>query len=182
MPITPNRSYRYPALTDSPNGPVQIGNLATDVDADVTAIKANVDSLRLGTRGARYTQTAAQTLATGGAKVQFQTATKTGTLITASGTGNTDFAVGATGWYMLGANIRYGSSVTAPYLAIRSGTTELSGNNHSGAADGFVNKGTTTAWYAAAGESFNVFVNLSQAGMPLDAGGLTHFWIVYVGP
>jgi hypothetical protein len=42
---------------------------------------------------------------TGGAKVPFQNASKTGSLITASGTDNTDFTV-AIGWIMAGANIR----------------------------------------------------------------------------
>jgi hypothetical protein len=155
-------------------------NLATDVENSLSPVKNNVDGLKLGTRGCRYTQTTAVTLATGGAKVPFQTATKPGSLITASGTGNTDFAVGATGWIMAGANIRYGSGITAPYLAIRLGATELSGNNHTTAADGFVNTGTTTGWYATAGDSFNVFVNLGQS-VPMDINGLTNFWLVYLG-
>lgn len=33
MPTTPKLGLRYPALSDSPNGPVAIGNLASDVDA-----------------------------------------------------------------------------------------------------------------------------------------------------
>jgi hypothetical protein len=32
MPVTPNKGYPYPALTDSPNGPVQIAALANAVD------------------------------------------------------------------------------------------------------------------------------------------------------
>lgn len=41
MPTTP-RGYHYPALTDAPNGPVQIQQLATDIDTDVT--KASLGS------------------------------------------------------------------------------------------------------------------------------------------
>lgn len=39
MPTTANRGYRYPALTDFPNGPQAVESLAEDVDADVTALQ-----------------------------------------------------------------------------------------------------------------------------------------------
>lgn len=155
-------------------------NVLTDLNANSDKIDTAVGGLKLGTRGARYVQSVPQTLATGGDKVKFDTVTKAGTLITPSGTGNTDFAVGATGWVMVGANIRYGSGVSSPYLAIRRGTSEIAGNNHANAADGFINKGATTAWYATSGDTFNAFVNLSQT-LALDATGLTNFWIVYLG-
>jgi hypothetical protein len=33
-----SRGYRYPAPTDAPNGPLQIANLASDVDSDMTRV------------------------------------------------------------------------------------------------------------------------------------------------
>lgn len=38
MPNSPNYSFPYPALSDSPNGPVQIGNLANAVDTALTTV------------------------------------------------------------------------------------------------------------------------------------------------
>jgi hypothetical protein len=41
MPTT-SSGLRYPALTDSPNGPLQIGNLAADLDAKVLPAYATI--------------------------------------------------------------------------------------------------------------------------------------------
>lgn len=48
MPVTPNKGYPYPSLTDSPNGPVQIAALANAVDlADVAQDSALTAGLLL---------------------------------------------------------------------------------------------------------------------------------------
>lgn len=38
MPTTPNRAYRYPAGSAAPNVPLDLQNLATDLDTDVDTI------------------------------------------------------------------------------------------------------------------------------------------------
>lgn len=45
MPATPNFGLRYPALTDPPNGPAQIEDLADDVDAALVAVDARLDAI-----------------------------------------------------------------------------------------------------------------------------------------
>lgn len=40
MPTTSTQQLRYPASTDSPNGPLQIQNLASDVDGRLPTIKS----------------------------------------------------------------------------------------------------------------------------------------------
>jgi hypothetical protein len=71
MPTTSNYSLRYPALSDDPNIPEDMQNLATDVDdeilrvdADITAQVARLDELLLGY--AAPTQVGSGTLSTGG--------------------------------------------------------------------------------------------------------------------
>lgn len=52
MPTTPNMGFRYPALSDGPNGPQQIQDLATDVDLAVKTLKSQI--------GCRLTQGTSQ--------------------------------------------------------------------------------------------------------------------------
>lgn len=42
METTLNRAYRYPETSDQPNGPLQVQQLAEDVDADVAEIRAEL--------------------------------------------------------------------------------------------------------------------------------------------
>jgi hypothetical protein len=63
MPTTPNFALRYPALSDSPNGPTQIANLALDTDTALTGLDGRLDAIDAGTANlytAKYTRSTAQ--------------------------------------------------------------------------------------------------------------------------
>lgn len=45
MPTTPNYALRYPALADAPNVPLDLQELATDVDTAVNTIDNRVDAI-----------------------------------------------------------------------------------------------------------------------------------------
>lgn len=71
MPTTPNYALRYPSPGDTPDGPAQIEDLATDVDdeilridGDITTQVARIDELLLGY--AAPTQVGSGSLTTGG--------------------------------------------------------------------------------------------------------------------
>lgn len=79
MPVTPNKGYPYPSLTDSPNGPVQIAALANAIDtADVaqdTVIATNAKTYpRLFTGRLASNQGVAGTADLTGCTVTFTTA------------------------------------------------------------------------------------------------------------
>ena len=47
MPTT-DRGLRFPAASESPNGPLQVGNLAADVDAQLTALEKIANAAATG--------------------------------------------------------------------------------------------------------------------------------------
>ena len=82
MPQTPIYSLRYPALTDQPNGPAQIGNLAADTEAGLVAVNgaasAGVAAAAVVVGGKRYVTGTA--LATTSSGTEILTATDTGAI------------------------------------------------------------------------------------------------------
>lgn len=60
MPTTPTYGFPYPALSDTPNGPTQIGNLATQMESILTGTFVAADNAL----GARLLNIGAATVAT----------------------------------------------------------------------------------------------------------------------
>lgn len=83
MGTTPVYAFRYPASTDSPNGPVQVANLATDLEAKIILMDAILNAAPIGGEyRAAGTQTMAATSAT---KMTFGTAIQVANGITWNG-------------------------------------------------------------------------------------------------
>ena len=62
MPTTPNSLLRYPGMSDAPNGPVGLQNLALDVDAVLAGAAWSALTLNLGGVAGNFTATAGYSL------------------------------------------------------------------------------------------------------------------------
>lgn len=87
MPQTPTYNLRYPALSDQPNGPVQLGNLAGDTETALTTVNAVAVSAAAAAAtvvgGNRYVT--GTTLATTSSGTEILTATGTGSFPVVNG-------------------------------------------------------------------------------------------------
>jgi hypothetical protein len=116
MGLTPVYGFPYPSGTDSPNGPVQIQQLAEAVEADLAASDANIAALALAE--SRRTNADAEYIASGTPQnvpsnsvtpLEFATAgAATSPLVVPSGTNNTTFTLGRAGLWWGGASTRLG--------------------------------------------------------------------------
>lgn len=160
MATTPVYGLRYPVPSDVPNGAAQIQNLATDVEAKFVS----VDSAIKAHACRYYRSVTADTVFAANAPVPFDTAVKTSPLIVASGSGNTTFTVGATGWYDIRTTVRQGTTASTPYIWVVAGGVTIGGADGQ-ASSGFWVLNVATSTYLTSGQTIQV----QQNGMTISA-------------
>lgn len=105
MPTTPNFVWPYPQLSDPPDGPDQIGDLALAIDSTVKTVSDRVSTLEAGPF-ARYRQTIAQSVPNATlTKITFDSATTTHADVTV--TGSNTFTLNRTGVWLITACISF---------------------------------------------------------------------------
>lgn len=125
-------------------------------------------------------------------KMKFETAVDTNTDVVASGTGNTDFTLQRTGWWLATAGTRYVSNAGGGerHLFIQTGSTFAIANriayqsvSNVGNAPVTLNCGTVKRLTAGTAIIVGLFQNCG-ASLALDAtfGGTCHISLIWLGP
>jgi hypothetical protein len=99
MPATPRYGFPYPVNSDSPNGPLEFAQLATQVEAKLGIVDDAVAANSVSKSAAFYA-TSSQSVNTGtDTKIQFPATERSSAYITPSLTGNQNFTVNQSGVY-----------------------------------------------------------------------------------
>jgi hypothetical protein len=149
MPTTPNFVWPYPQLSDPPDGPDQIGDLALAIDSTVKTVSDRVSTLEAGPF-ARYRQTIAQTLTTGViTKITFNAAVTTHSDVSVAGS-NT-FTLNRAGVWVISACISFTNGSGYRSLLVSNSTDSERYAEQSGypTASGMNLSATTTRHFTA---------------------------------
>lgn len=120
MPTTPNFVWPYPQLSDPPDGPDQIGDLALAIDSTVKTVSDRVTTLEGGAH-IRYRQTVAQTFTNAViTKITFNAAVTTHSDVSVSGS-NT-FTLNRAGVWVISACLSFMSGTGYRSLLISNAT------------------------------------------------------------
>lgn len=192
---TANYAFQYPQLTDAPNVPLHVQNLATEIDSqlhttdtNVATVTSAVNNLLAGQRGAEY-YGSTQTLTVGNDRqMNFPTspgASSTSTNITPSGTSNNAFTVGTSGWYDLAAGCAWGNQTAAVYMYLALGTTTpgttiVGLNPNVSYTFGVLN--ISRKIYLTAGQAVCVGLSVVTNTITLDGSRRNFISIVFDGP
>lgn len=129
MPSTPRYAFPYPAASDSPNGPVQIAALATQVETKLGIVDDQVTANAIAKSAAFYATAAVSIPNATDTKIAFPTTDRSSSFITPSLAGNQNFTVNQSGIYDIAFSGRADVNAGSTWLCFLSLSSSSAGAN-----------------------------------------------------